>query len=280
MGPPTSVAAFPAWLARGVLNPSHAMFREWLLICWPRSPASRTARSTSRPSRRSLQAERRPARWPGHSVGRRHRSPTSSTAWNGRASSSGQTTSSCSRRPTLRITDAMLRFQHAVIRPDVDRFESRQTLAAWSDAAARFESGVAGPAFEEDRASLDLAVRLRGPACGNRGPRRFHRRQRQRGSLPGGDRCGRPGGPVRRRGWREADAPPDRRGEERAGPARHGGPAPTRAGEGAARGSGARGTDSPCGLRGRRLHRRASRDEATRRSDVVLVDVERLYAGD
>ena len=53
-----------------------------------------------------------------------------------------------SRRPTLRIADAMLRFQHAVIRPDFDRFESRQTLAAWSDAAARFESGVAGPAFE------------------------------------------------------------------------------------------------------------------------------------
>lgn len=53
-----------------------------------------------------------------------------------------------SRRPTLRITDAMLRFQHAVIRPDLHRFESRQTLAAWSDATARFESGVVGPAFE------------------------------------------------------------------------------------------------------------------------------------
>lgn len=41
-----------------------------------------------------------------------------------------------------------LRFQHAVVRPDSHRFESRQTLAAWSDATARFESGVAGPAFE------------------------------------------------------------------------------------------------------------------------------------
>ena len=53
-----------------------------------------------------------------------------------------------SRRSTLRITDAMLRFQHAVIRPDFHRFESRQTPAAWSDATPRFESGVAGPAFE------------------------------------------------------------------------------------------------------------------------------------
>jgi DNA-binding MarR family transcriptional regulator len=54
-----------------------------------------------------------------------------------------------SRRPILRIADAMLRFQHAVVRPDSRRFESRQTLSAWSDARARFESGVVGPAFEE-----------------------------------------------------------------------------------------------------------------------------------
>ena len=31
---------------------------------------------------------------------------------------------------------------------DLHRFESRQTAAAWSDAAARFQTGVAGPAFE------------------------------------------------------------------------------------------------------------------------------------
>jgi hypothetical protein len=53
------------------------------------------------------------------------------------------------RRPTVRIHDPLLRFHHAVVRPDARRFEARRTADAWRDAGARFATGVVGPAFEE-----------------------------------------------------------------------------------------------------------------------------------
>jgi uncharacterized protein len=148
MGPPTSVAAFPAWLARGVLNPSHAMFREtdYLLAEEP----SLTDRAIYQSALAAIAAGRTTSGAVAGALGRPETSVTHVIDGLERARFIERADDVFrSRRPTLRITDAMLRFQHAVIRPDVHRFESRQTLAAWSDATARFESGVAGPAFEE-----------------------------------------------------------------------------------------------------------------------------------
>ena len=43
----------------------------------------------------------------------------------------------------------MLRFHHAIIRPDLARFEVRRTSEAWAAATPRFEAQVLGPHFEE-----------------------------------------------------------------------------------------------------------------------------------
>ena len=147
MGPPTSVADFPAWLARGVLNPSHAMFREtdYLLAEEP----SLTDRAIYQSALAAITAGRTTSGAVAGALGRPETSVTHVIDGLERARFIERADDVFrSRRPTLRITDAMLRFQHAVVRPDFHRFESRQTLAAWSDATARFESGVAGPAFE------------------------------------------------------------------------------------------------------------------------------------
>ena len=147
MGPPTSVADFAAWLARGVLNPSHAMFREtdYLLAEEP----SLTDRAIYQSALAAIAAGRTTSGAVAGALGRPETSVTHVIDGLERARFIERADDVLrSRRPTLRITDAMLRFQHAVIRPDFHRFESRQTLAAWSDATARFESGVAGPAFE------------------------------------------------------------------------------------------------------------------------------------
>lgn len=52
------------------------------------------------------------------------------------------------KRPLIRIDDPYLRFHHAVIRPDLARFEARETANGWEAAAPRFESNVLGPHFE------------------------------------------------------------------------------------------------------------------------------------
>ncbi|HSV94217.1 MAG TPA: hypothetical protein VLH81_14130 [Desulfobacterales bacterium] len=146
-GPPTSVADFPAWLARGVLNPSHALFREadYLLAEEP----SLTDRAIYQSALAAIAAGRTTPGAVAGALGRPETSVTHVIDGLERARFVERADDVLrARRPTLRIADAMLRFQHAVIRPDSRRFESRQTSAAWSDATARFESGVRGPAFE------------------------------------------------------------------------------------------------------------------------------------
>jgi hypothetical protein len=147
IGPPSSVADFPAWLARGILNPSHAMFREsdYLLAEEP----SLTDRAIYQSALAAIAAGRTTSGAVAGALGRPETSITHVIDGLERASFIERADDVLrSRRPALRITDAMLRFHHAIIRPDLRRFESRQTMAAWSDAAARFDSGVAGPAFE------------------------------------------------------------------------------------------------------------------------------------
>lgn len=147
MGPPASVADFPAWMERGVLNPSHAMFREtdYLLAEEP----SLTDRAIYQSALAAIAAGRTTPGAVAGALGRPETSVTHVIDGLERARFIERADDVLrSRRPTLRITDAMLRFQHAVIRPDLHRFESRQARAAWSDATARFASGVAGPAFE------------------------------------------------------------------------------------------------------------------------------------
>jgi hypothetical protein len=53
------------------------------------------------------------------------------------------------RRPTYRLADPILRFHHAVTRPDLARFEDHRADEAWADANERFRSQVLGPQFEQ-----------------------------------------------------------------------------------------------------------------------------------
>lgn len=278
MGPPTSVADFPAWLARGVLNPAHAMFREtdYLLAEEP----SLTDRSIYQSALAAVAAGRTTSGGVAGALGRPETSVTHVIDGLERARFIERADDVLrSRRPTLRITDAMLRFQHAVIRPDFHRFESRQTLAAWSDATARFESGVAGPAFD----SIARAWSSRYASADTLGGTAA-----RVGSTVVNDPLG--------RSRLEIDVVAlEARSDDEAGKS----PTLLLIGE-------AKSGPDPRGMAD--LHRlerarellagRASvertglaifaaggftgdlRDEATRRSDVVLVDLERLYAGD
>lgn len=147
MGPPASIGDFAAWLAHGVLNPSHAMFREtdYLLAEEP----TLTDRAIYQSALAAITAGRTTSGAVAGALGRPETSVTHVIDGLERARFIERADDVLrSRRPTLRITDPMLRFGHAVIRPDQHRFESRQTSAAWSEARARFESGVVGPAFE------------------------------------------------------------------------------------------------------------------------------------
>ena len=53
------------------------------------------------------------------------------------------------KRPLLRIADPYLRFHHAVVRPDLARFEARALDQAWPRAQERLASNVFGPHFEQ-----------------------------------------------------------------------------------------------------------------------------------
>lgn len=53
------------------------------------------------------------------------------------------------RRPTLRVTDPIVRFHDLVISPRLAAFEDRKTDDAWSDAQTSLRTQLYGPAFEE-----------------------------------------------------------------------------------------------------------------------------------
>lgn len=52
------------------------------------------------------------------------------------------------RRPIYRLTDPLVRFHQVVTQRDLARFEDRRTVQAWRDASNRFRTHVLGPHFE------------------------------------------------------------------------------------------------------------------------------------
>ena len=144
---PGSAAEFAGWLADGVLNPSHALFREaeYLLAEDPaladrslyQSIISAVARGTS--TRGGLAGV----------IGRPTTALEHSLSQLERARMLFREDDLLRRRsPLLRLADPLLRFEFAVIRHDRARFETRRTAEAWADAEPRFRSQVLGPHFE------------------------------------------------------------------------------------------------------------------------------------
>ncbi|MFN8518152.1 MAG: ATP-binding protein [Chloroflexota bacterium] len=144
---PATGADFPEWLATGILDPSHALFREaeYLLAEDPaladralyQTIVGAVARGTS--TRGGLANE----------MGRPSTALEYPLAQLERARMLVRDEDLLrSNRPLLRLADPVLRFDFAVTRPDRARFEARRTAEAWADAEPRFRSQVLGPHFE------------------------------------------------------------------------------------------------------------------------------------
>ncbi len=145
---PASTRSFAGWLASGVLDPSHALFREaeYLLAEDPGMAdralyQSVVASIASGSSTRTGIANdlRRSQSSLDHPLAQLER-----TAFVRRDPDLLRP-----NRPLWRINDPLVRFQFAVVRPDTARFEARRTGEAWIAAAERFRAQVLGPHFEQ-----------------------------------------------------------------------------------------------------------------------------------
>lgn len=146
--PPIDVADLESWLHEGVLNPSNALFREdEYLLTEERGLSDRAlyhsvltaiagGRSTQTQVASFLAREQRAVQHPLRVL--------EDTGFITRTDDALR-----SRRPIYRIADPMIRFHHVVTRPDLARFEDRQTAVAWEDARARFQARVLAPHFED-----------------------------------------------------------------------------------------------------------------------------------
>jgi len=135
------------WLSDGILNPSHALYREaeYLLAEDP-ALADRslyqtivTAVATGTARREDLAGV----------LGRKSTALEYPLSQLERARFVYRDEDLLRRnRPLLRVADPLVRFHYAVIRPDQARFDARRTAEAWADAQDRFRSQVLGPHFE------------------------------------------------------------------------------------------------------------------------------------
>jgi DNA-binding transcriptional ArsR family regulator len=145
---PRRMADFGRWLEHGVLNPASAMFREDdYLLTEERSLSDRAlyhavvgAISAGKTSQAAIAA----------AVGRENRAvqhPLKALEEAGFVVRDDDMLRS--RRPIYRLADPIVRFHHAVKRPDLARFEDRRFAEAWADAQTRFSAHVLGPHFEQ-----------------------------------------------------------------------------------------------------------------------------------
>ena len=146
--PPTKASGFVDWLLTGVLDPSHALFSEagYLLTEDPAISDRALYQSTLAAITQGAHTQ--------HEIG-------------GRLGRTDQAMQHpllvlekagfirrdpdllLAKRPVIRTADTMLRFHHAVVRPDLARFEARRARDAWPAAAVRFDTQVLGPHFED-----------------------------------------------------------------------------------------------------------------------------------
>ena len=145
---PATIDQFADWLHAGVLNPSHAMFREadYLLTEDPAIKdralyqsvlaAIADGHSTRSAVGRVLQRDDSSLRHPLLVLERAGFIRRDEDLWR-------------SRRPLLRLDDPFLRFHYAVIRRNVPLFEARRVEEAWGESRGAFAAQVLGPHFEQ-----------------------------------------------------------------------------------------------------------------------------------
>ena len=144
---PSEPGDVPDWLAATLLNPSHALFREaeYLLTEDP----TLVDRALYRSIIAAIVEGESTRRGVGNRLGRPDTALDHPLGQLGRAGFIVRDADLLrSNRPLLRVNDPVLRFHFIVLRPDLARFEMRNTADAWADAEPRFASGVVGPHFE------------------------------------------------------------------------------------------------------------------------------------
>ncbi len=127
---PARAADFGDWLAEGLLNPFHALFREaeYLLS---EDPAL-VDRALYRSVIAAIAAGESTRRGVGAALGRPDTALDHPLAQLERAQFIVRDADVLrSNRPLLRVADPLLRFHFAVLRPDLARFEARRTAEAW-----------------------------------------------------------------------------------------------------------------------------------------------------
>lgn len=146
--PPRRMSDVGKWLAAGPLNPASALFREDdYLLTEERSLSDRalyhsvvTAIANGNTSQAKIAS----------ALGREQRAvqhPLKALEEAGFVSRTNDALRA--RRPFYRLADPIVRFHHVVTRPDLARFEERRTMEAWEDAQPRFRTHVLGPHFED-----------------------------------------------------------------------------------------------------------------------------------
>jgi len=144
---PVELSEFEEWMSAGVLNPSHALFREadYLLTEDP----SMSDRALYRSIIASIAGGKATKGGVANELGRDEGQLDYPLGQLERAHFINRDHDLLRpNRPLLRIADPLLRFYFAVLRRDLARFSARQTHEAWVDAQARFDSQVVGPHFE------------------------------------------------------------------------------------------------------------------------------------
>ena len=158
--PPRRVGDIERWLTAGVLNPSSAMFREAeYLLTEERSLSDRslyqsvlTTIANGHSSQGAISAAlRREQRAIQH--------PLRVLEEAGFVRRTDDVLRE--RRPIYSIVDPIVRFHNVVTLRDIARFEDRRTTEAWADSQSRFSSHVLGPHFED--LACEFALRFASP---------------------------------------------------------------------------------------------------------------------
>ena len=146
--PPTRMADFDRWLEQGVLNPASALFREDDYLLTEERPL--TDRALYHAVVGAIAAGNTTQAAIAAAVGRDARAvqhPLRALQEAGFVVADEDMLRQ--RRPIYRLADPIVRFHHAVTRPDLARFEDRRFGEAWQDARPRFSTHVLGPHFEQ-----------------------------------------------------------------------------------------------------------------------------------
>jgi len=147
VGAPDAVHDVGEWLGSGILDPSNAMFREdEYLVAEDRTLGDRALyQSIISAVANGEVTHNRIAQTIGRAVTALPR-PLKALERAGFVQARPDLLKG--RRPLYELTDPIVRFHHAVTRPDLARFEARQTADAWANADHRFRTHVLGPHFE------------------------------------------------------------------------------------------------------------------------------------